>query len=59
MSVTLTPVSRSSDASLTLATRNGNSSSIAAGTPIGLLLALTYATQQVIDGMTVTLATRN
>lgn len=59
MSITLTPVSRSADVSLTLADRNGNSSTIAAGSAIGLLLALTYATQIVIDGMVVTLIDKN
>ena len=59
MTVTLTPVSRSADASITLSERNGNSSNISTGSPIGLLLALTYASQIVIDGMVVTLLDRN
>lgn len=59
MAVTLTHISRSSDVSVTLADRNGQSASIGIGSPMGLLLALTYASTISIDGLTVTLIDKN
>jgi len=59
MSVTVTKVSKSSDVSLDTVDKSATSVSLTQGSPIGLLLALTYATTQSLSGLTVTLISKS
>ena len=58
MSVTVTPISKSGAVSVTLVSQTG-SLSLTQGSPIGLLLALTYAQSVNQSGLSVTLIDKN
>jgi len=59
MSVTVTKVTKSSTVSLDTVDKSSTSTTLDQGGPIGLLLALTYASAQSFSGLTVTLTSKS
>ena len=60
MSITFTPISKSANITLSTVSKTSGTGAVSTGNPIGLLLALTYASAVAgTDGITLTLISKN